>query len=141
MFIYKISEFANIVGCSVKTLRYYDEIGLLIPDTTDEFTGYRYYSDNNIKDYQLIDLLKSVDFTLAEIIEHKNNISDTILKSKMIEIQERTQLLNYKYKKIALLRKKIQIGKVESENNQYSDDKKILVLRRKYEKRNVRKIA
>jgi len=141
LFIYKISEFANIVGCSVKTLRYYDEIGLLIPDTTDEFTGYRYYSDNNIKDYQLIDLLKSVDFTLAEIIEHKNNISDTILKSKMIEIQERTQLLNYKYKKIALLRKKIQIGKVESENNQYSDDKKILVLRRKYEKRNVRKIA
>jgi Predicted transcriptional regulators len=141
LFIYKISEFANIVDCSVKTLRYYDEIGLLTPDEVDEFTGYRYYSDNNIKDYQLISLLKSVDFTLTEIIEHKDNLSDEILKSKMDEIQERIQLLNYKHKKITLLREKIRIGKLEPENSQHSDNKKILILRRKYEKRNVRKTA
>lgn len=39
-----ISRFAVLTGLSPKTLRYYDEIGLLCPEATDELTGYRYYS-------------------------------------------------------------------------------------------------
>jgi hypothetical protein len=38
----QIKEFADITGVSVRTLHYYDEIGLLVPAHVDQFTGYRY---------------------------------------------------------------------------------------------------
>jgi len=42
--MFKIGDFSRISQVSVKTLRYYDEIGLLKPAHVDRFTGYRYYS-------------------------------------------------------------------------------------------------
>jgi hypothetical protein len=39
----KIGEFSKLAQVSVKTLRYYDELGLLRPDWVDRYTGYRYY--------------------------------------------------------------------------------------------------
>lgn len=40
----KIGTFAKLGQVTVKTLRYYDRLGLLVPDTVDPMTGYRYYS-------------------------------------------------------------------------------------------------
>ena len=40
----KIGEFSRLSQVTVKTLRYYDEIGLLKPSEIDRFTDYRYYS-------------------------------------------------------------------------------------------------
>lgn len=40
----KIGEFSKVAQVSVKTLRYYDELGLLRPEWVDRYTGYRYYS-------------------------------------------------------------------------------------------------
>ena len=42
--MFKIGDFAKLSCVSVKTLRYYDELGLLKPAHVDHFTGYRYYS-------------------------------------------------------------------------------------------------
>ena len=42
---YKISEFSKLVNVPVKTLRYYDEIGLFKPEEVDIFSNYRYYLD------------------------------------------------------------------------------------------------
>ena len=42
----KINEVAKLTGVSVRTLQYYDEIGLLIPKKLDN--GYRDYSDEKI---------------------------------------------------------------------------------------------
>ena len=39
----QIGDFSKLSQVSVKTLRYYDEIGLLKPIEIDRFTGYRYY--------------------------------------------------------------------------------------------------
>mgnify|MGYP006353801461 CR=1 FL=1 len=39
----QIKEFAEFTGVSVRTLHYYDEIGLLTPAYVDKFTGYRFY--------------------------------------------------------------------------------------------------
>ena len=41
-----IKEFAEFTGVSVRTLHYYDEIGLLTPAFVDETTGYRFYDKN-----------------------------------------------------------------------------------------------
>ena len=38
-----IREFAQLTGVSVRTLHYYDEIGLLKPSFVDEQNGYRFY--------------------------------------------------------------------------------------------------
>ena len=39
-----IGEFSNICRVSTKTLRYYAEIGLILPDEINPENGYRYYS-------------------------------------------------------------------------------------------------
>ena len=40
----KIGEFSQMMQVTVKTLRYYEQKGLLIPNEVDEWTGYRYYT-------------------------------------------------------------------------------------------------
>ncbi len=40
----KIGEFSRLAEVSVKTLRYYDDLGLLQPNWVDRYTGYRYYT-------------------------------------------------------------------------------------------------
>lgn len=63
----KIGEFAKICNVNVQTLRYYDKIGVLCADRIDQATGYRYYSKDKIKTFQLIEQLKQLDFSLEEI--------------------------------------------------------------------------
>ena len=44
----QIKEFAAFTGVSVRTLHYYDEIGLLTPARVDKSTGYRYYDEQSL---------------------------------------------------------------------------------------------
>lgn len=76
--IYKIGEFAKLVNANIKTIRYYDEINLLNPKEIDKFTSYRYYNDDNVKEFYSIMLLKKMGFSLDEIKEYKDNLSDEI---------------------------------------------------------------
>ena len=43
-----IKEFAKLTGVSVRTLHYYDEIGLLEPAFIDEQNGYRDYDEKSL---------------------------------------------------------------------------------------------
>lgn len=65
--LYKIGEFSKLVNVPVKTLRYYDEINLFKPQEIDLFSGYRYYSEKQIDDLEVILSLKEVGFSLEEI--------------------------------------------------------------------------
>lgn len=56
----KIGDFSKLTRISIRMLRHYNEIGLLIPEETDGDTGYRYYSasqlahgriDSGVKEY------------------------------------------------------------------------------------------
>ena len=60
---------ARICGVSVQTLRYYDKIGILCADRVDKSTGYRYYSEEKIKDFDTVQKLKDLNFSLEEIKE------------------------------------------------------------------------
>ena len=64
-----IGEFAKICKVSTKTLRYYAEIGLLLPNEVNPETGYRYYSIDQLETMLLINRLKSYQFSLEEIGE------------------------------------------------------------------------
>lgn len=45
---YQIGEISKLCNIPIKTLRYYNEIGLLIPEKTDLDSGYRYYSHKQL---------------------------------------------------------------------------------------------
>lgn len=65
----QIKEFAEFTGVSVRTLHYYDEIGLLPPASVDEHTGYRYYDNNSLLRMQEILFYRELDFSLKSISE------------------------------------------------------------------------
>lgn len=89
--MYKIGELSKLCNLPVKTLRYYDNEGLLPPDYIDKFTGYRYYSAAKLSDCYRIITLKELGFSLTEIKElfslPKDKFSD-FLKNKEQELQE-----------------------------------------------------
>ena len=62
-----IGEFSNICRVSTKTLRYYAEIGLILPDKINPENGYRYYSIHQLEKMLLINRLKTYCFSLEEI--------------------------------------------------------------------------
>lgn len=62
-----IGEFSNICKVSTKTLRYYDEIGLLEPSEVNPENGYRYYALEQLEKMLFINRLKAYSFSLDEI--------------------------------------------------------------------------
>ncbi|MGB3905230.1 MAG: MerR family transcriptional regulator [Anaerolineae bacterium] len=67
--MFKIGEFSKLSQVPVKTLRYYDEIDLLKPAKVDDFTGYRYYSAEQLFQLNRILALKDLGLSLAQIGE------------------------------------------------------------------------
>ena len=65
----QIKEFAQLTGVSVRTLHYYDEIGLLKPSEVDAQTGYRFYDENAFERMQEILFYRELDFSLKTIAE------------------------------------------------------------------------
>ncbi len=65
--MFKIGDFSKLSLVSVKTLRYYDELGLLKPARVDEFTGYRYYSASQMPRLNRILALKDLGLSLEQV--------------------------------------------------------------------------
>jgi DNA-binding transcriptional MerR regulator len=65
--VIKIGDFSKLSQVSVKTLRFYDEMGLLKPVEVDRFTGYRYYSTSQLPRLNRILALKELGFSLEQI--------------------------------------------------------------------------
>jgi effector-binding domain-containing protein len=65
--VFKIGEFSKLSQVPVKTLRYYDEIGLLHPENVDESNGYRFYSPNQLSRLNMILALKDLGFSLEQV--------------------------------------------------------------------------
>lgn len=66
MKLFTTGEFAEICGVKKQTLFHYDEIGLLKPDYKKD-NGYRYYSLQQVETFSVIEMLKEIDMSLAEI--------------------------------------------------------------------------
>lgn len=64
-----INEIARLTGVSVRTLRYYDEIGLLKPSSVDGQNGYRFYDERSLERMQEILFYRELDFPLKAISE------------------------------------------------------------------------
>lgn len=109
-----IGEFSNICKVSKKTMRYYAEIGLILPEAINQENGYRYYSIEQLKTMLLINRLKSYNFSLDEIktLLKSETIANeklyTELFRKKIEMEDQlkeiNQTLNQLYEDISILK-------------------------------------
>ncbi|MDH6371901.1 DNA-binding transcriptional MerR regulator/effector-binding domain-containing protein [Paenibacillus sp. PastF-3] len=102
-----IGEFSRICEVSTKTLRYYDEIGLIHPDEINPENGYRYYSIKQLSKMLFINRLKSYQFSLEEIkaiLEWEQDQFEeklsAVLHLKKREIQEKLRTYEYTLKQI-----------------------------------------
>lgn len=93
----KIGEFSKMMQVTVKTLRYYEQKGLLLPYEVDEWTGYRYYSIYQMQRLNIIRGLQQQGFTLEEIKELLEDAeqmpSIDQLTQKIEETEHQLQLL------------------------------------------------
>ena len=94
--MFKIGEFSKLSQVTVKTLRYYDEIGLLKPAEVDRFTSYRYYSASQLPRLNRILALKDLGLALDQIAQLlEDDLSPDqirgILRLKQVEIQRQVQ--------------------------------------------------
>lgn len=123
--LYKIGDFSKKCGVSVKTLRYYDEINLFKPVDIDLYTGYRYYSDEQLNDIEIILKLKDTSFSLEEIKDYWNNFSDNIMLKKKKELFEEMDKMQDKIREIDYLRSNIVNGKIILNRNKQKEENNI----------------
>ena len=64
--MHQIGQVSGRVGLSLRTVRYYEEVGLVVPSGRTE-GGFRLYTDDDIQRLALIKQLKPLDFTLDEL--------------------------------------------------------------------------
>jgi DNA-binding transcriptional MerR regulator len=67
--LFRIGEFARLSHTPVKTLRFYDQLGLLEPAAVDARTRYRYYQAAQLQDLAAIRALQDLGASLADIRE------------------------------------------------------------------------
>ncbi|MBG9453974.1 MerR family transcriptional regulator [Lysinibacillus sphaericus] len=103
-----IGEFSKICGVSTKTLRYYDEIGLINPDEINAESGYRYYSIEQLKRMLYINRLKSYHFSLEEIKtmlaleeDQSEEMLCSVLNQKRNEIKEKLKAFEFLVKQLS----------------------------------------
>lgn len=92
----KIGDFAQKFGVSIKTVRYYESVGLIVPGYIDLYTGYRYFNENNVQRMEEILALKDLGFSLTEIKNFKvSEVQEKIkdYKIKVINIQKQINQL------------------------------------------------
>lgn len=102
----KIGDFSRLSRVSVRMLRYYDENNLLKPEKIDKYTGYRYYSEKQLKTIGKIVALREMGFgvsAIGEILKNEDNheslqkffsVQRIQLKEETEELQKRIRLLD-----------------------------------------------
>ena len=117
---YTIGEAAKKLQVSTRTLRFYEEKDLVRPAYTEE-NGYRFYSEEQIRQIELILFLKELGFSLRQIKmliqdKHGGQSLDLLLKEQYQENQRKIDKLSKKQRKIEHLQK-IKLSRVVLTNH------------------------
>ncbi|MEM7553843.1 MAG: MerR family transcriptional regulator [Cyanobacteria bacterium P01_A01_bin.84] len=93
----KVGELAKLTGISVRTLHYYDEIGLLSPSKRTD-ADYRLYSDTDIVRLQQIMSLRQLGFSLGEIRECLQNLNFSLHRTIELHITRLREQIDLSHK-------------------------------------------
>lgn len=91
-----IKEVSKLTGLSIRTLRYYDEIGLLKPTAYKE-SGYRLYNDKALEKLQEIMFFRELELPLTkikEIMDHPNYDKEQALSAQKSLLERKRNRLN-----------------------------------------------
>lgn len=130
--MYLISEVADLTGISIRTLRYYDEIGLLNPHHVNR-SGYRMYNTDDLDRLQVILMYKHLGFQLSDIkdiISQKDYDVKQALKVQLVALEHKKEQLN---QIISTLKKTISYYKGD-EN--MSNEEKFIGIKKEHIKKN-----
>lgn len=136
---FTIGQMAKLHNTPIKTLRYYDEIGLFKPIEVDKNNGYRYYSTDQFEQLNTINYLKALGISLKEIgtlleVRNTNYFLEQlkqqrkITENKIKELKSIEKIINNRIKEIDRARK---INRVEEVTIQTVQERKILKLEEK----------
>lgn len=86
--MYRIGEFSKMSKTTIKALRYYDEVGLLKPEAVDNFTGYRFYTTDQLVKLHHIQALRQLSLSIEEIkLINNGHSAEAILKKRKKELE------------------------------------------------------
>jgi len=114
--VLRIADFSRLGQITVKALRYYDEVGLLKPAHTDKFTGYRYYSIEQLQQLNRILALKDLGFSLEEIAKLSEQYLPPERLRRMLQAKrdELHQLVREEHERLQRVEARLKI--IEQEN-------------------------
>lgn len=92
----KIGDFSKLTRVSIRMLRHYDELGLLRPAHIDTWTGYRYYTAEQMARLNRILALQDLGFSLEQIgvmLDEQYSLDDlrSMYRMKQAELQDKVQ--------------------------------------------------
>ena len=107
--MYSIGEFSKLSGLSINTLRHYEAVRVLMPDSINDFTGYRYYSASQLVTVNKILALKDAGFSLMEIATIFADVPSNSSIISMLEVKanELEEALNCEQERLMRLRTNI----------------------------------
>ena len=115
--MFKIGEFSKISQVSIRSLRHYDEIGLLRPAQIDPFTGYRFYSADQLSRLNRIIALKELGLSLEEVGQVLNdNLSAREIRG-MLRLKEAELRQRVREEQLRLIRVESRLKQIESEGS------------------------
>ncbi len=115
----RIGDFAKIFDINIKTVRYYESIGLIIPAYVDIYSGYRYFNEDNVKRMNEIIALKELGFSLEEI----KYFSEDDIKKKIRDYEEKILDIKEQIKDL----KKISFKGMEAlKMNKFINDERVI---------------
>ena len=96
--MFKIGDFSRLSGVSIRMLRHYDKLGLLLPKHIDECSSYRYYTAEQLSVVGKIGQLRELGFSLTlikEMLQGDMNQDDLhrFLRLKQMELQEELKVI------------------------------------------------
>lgn len=111
----KIGDFSKLARVTVKTLHHYEQMGLLRPAWIDRFTGYRYYTVQQLPRLNRILALKDLGFSLDEVarlLDHELSAVQLrgMLEEKQAELARRVQAEQRRLEMVA-----VRLGEIEAE--------------------------
>ncbi len=113
-----VREVSKMTGVTVRSLQYYDKIGLLKPTFVSE-NGYRHYDNNSLIALGKIIILKELGFTLAQIREILKDDNSAVLGSQI----ELLKLKKEQIERLISLAEKLKKGEIEMDINYFNAEK------------------
>jgi DNA-binding transcriptional MerR regulator len=89
--MHQIGEVAEAVGLSLRTIRHYEEVGL-VPPSGRTAGGFRLYTDEDIERLRLVKQMKPLDFTLEEmrdLLQARDRLAEGVSEDERRKLLER----------------------------------------------------